>query len=102
MHLGDRHLHRRRALGKPKVWIDKIIFIFGVAGPILTLPQVYKIWHYHTAAGVSAFSWAAMALISILWIMYGLVHKDKPITYTYILWLFINSAVAIGAIIYSK
>lgn len=82
------------------LWIDKIIYIFGVAGPILTLPQVYKIWAYKTAGGVSAFSWGALAVSSVFWLVYGFIHKDKPIIFTYTLWVVINFLVMLGAIIY--
>lgn len=100
MHLGEHHFHKRRISGQPKIWIDHVIYIVGVAGPLLSLPQVYKIWHYKTAAGVSAFSWGALAVSAVVWFIYGLVHKDKPIILTYAFWIIINTLVMVGALIY--
>jgi len=34
-------------------------------------------------------------------ILYGYVHKEKPIMLAYVLWLIVNSGVAIAAIAYS-
>ncbi len=78
--------------------LDRAAIVAGIVGPAMTLPQIYQIFAFHNATGVSAFSWAAFAILDIPFIIYGLVHKDRLITVTYILWLVANLTVAFGAI----
>lgn len=110
MTLGRHHQHLRRRLYKnlepyphPKFWtrlLDRLIFVVGFASPAFTLPQLYQIYVLHNAAGVSSLTWGAYAFFDIPWILYGLVHKEAPITFTYTLWLFANALVAIGALVF--
>lgn len=80
--------------------LDRAAIVAGITGPAMTLPQIYQIFALHNATGVSAFSWAAFAILDIPFIIYGLVHKDRLITVTYILWLVANLTVAFGAVFY--
>jgi MtN3 and saliva related transmembrane protein len=106
----EAHLHRRKRRAKntepfpsPSFRIrmlDRIAIAAGIIGPVMTLPQIYDIYSTHSAAGVSALSWLAFGLLDIPFILYGVVHRDRLILVTYILWCIANFAVAIGAIIY--
>ncbi len=80
--------------------IDKIIYIVGVAGPLMTFPQLIKILVDKTSAGVSSLSWSAYFVLAIFWIIYGVVHKNKPIILTNVLWAVLDISVVIGAIVY--
>ncbi len=80
--------------------LDRLVFVAGVVGPVMTLPQLNNIYVLHEADGVSALSWGAFALLDLVWLGYGCVHRDRAITTTYTLWFFVNGAVAVGAIIY--
>jgi uncharacterized protein with PQ loop repeat len=80
--------------------IDKMIFVIGALGPILTIPQVYDVWVNHQAMGVSVISWTAYVIFDIFWVYYGVVHKERAIIFTYILWIMLNGMVALGAFIY--
>ncbi len=66
----------------------------------MTVPQIVLIYGTHDAAGVSVLSWAAYALLDVPWIVYGIVHKERLIACTYILWFLANTAVALGALVY--
>ena len=79
-------------------FIDKAIFFVGIAGPIMTLPQLSKIWIERNATGVSLASWSAYALISLCWLTYGIVHNVKPIIVTYAAWFLIETCIVIGVI----
>jgi uncharacterized protein with PQ loop repeat len=52
------------------------------------------------ASGVSPLTWGSFAFFNVFWLLYGLVHKEKPIIVAYSLWLFVNSIVTIGALLY--
>jgi len=80
--------------------IDKLIYLGGILGPLMTLPQLLKIWIGKNAVGVSAISWFAYAVGSSFWIWYGLHHKQKPIVFTYTIFLVIEVLIIIGAFVY--
>jgi uncharacterized protein with PQ loop repeat len=103
---GLHHLHKRKRSNqlkkatKAQKIMDRIIYIVGIIGPLFLLPQVLKIWIYKDASGVSAISFAALGLVSALWIPYGIMHKEKPIIINYILFTLFNFAICLGAIIW--
>ena len=108
--LGLHHFHRRKRIHKkhepyphPNKWkrfMDRAIYIVGIFGPIMTLPQLTKIWVEKNASGVSLISWTAFLLYAIFWLIYGIMHREKPIIFAYILWVTLQAIVVIGIIIY--
>lgn len=107
---GMHHVHFRKRGMKAKHpfpakhWhvrvVDRLVLLAGIVSPMMTLPQIYKIYSTQEAMGVSALSWGAFALLDVPWVVYGIVHRDRAITITYILWTLMNVTVACGAIIY--
>jgi len=79
-----------------------VVYTVGILGPLFTLPQIAKIYLYQDAAGVSLISWAAFTVFDIPWIVYGYVHRERPIVITYILWLIVNAIVCVGVLLYGK
>ncbi|MBI2030257.1 hypothetical protein HYT05_01400, partial [Candidatus Kaiserbacteria bacterium] len=87
--IGLFHMSKRRRGSKslepypsPNIWIkllDKTAVMAGIIGPIMTLPQIWQIYHFQNAAGVSALSWGAFAILDIPFILYGFVHKNTLI-----------------------
>ena len=69
MHLqhGLHHFYKRKRIYQklepyphPNKWkrlMDKLIYAVGIFGPVMTIPQLTKIWLDKNAAGVSAISW---------------------------------------------
>ncbi len=80
--------------------MDKAVYVVGAIGPLMTLPQISKIWFEKNASGVSILSWSAFLFYAIFWLIYGIIHKEKPIIFAYILWVTLQSLVVIGIIIY--
>lgn len=97
---GLHHFHRRKRIylhhepfPHPIKWkrsLDKIIYVIGIVGPLMTLPQIYPIWSTQKAVGVSIFSWLAYMVIALVWLIYGIVHREKPIIITNILWILLE------------
>lgn len=81
---GLHHYHIRKRIyqkhepfpskNKLKRNFDKLIYIAVIFGPIMTIPQLLKIWTSKNAAGVSFIAWASFSVISILWLTY--VHHN--------------------------
>jgi len=81
--------------------LDRVVLICGIAGPLLAIPQILRIYLGQNAVGVSPISWGLFATFDVPWVLYGIVHKEKPIVVTYTLWFIMNLFVLIGALIYS-
>lgn len=105
------HLHKRKRLHLPhledfpsqKKWkrfLDKIIYAAGIAGPIITIPQVVEIWKNQNAGSVSLLSWAGYLVLSIIWLTYSIVHKEKPLILMFIGNIIVQLLIVLGIIIY--
>ena len=85
---------------KLKASVDDLVYAVGVLGPLFGSVQVYKIWVYKDAAGVSVLLFGSGIIFNMVWFVYGILHKEKPIILMYSLWLIINTLITIGAILY--
>jgi uncharacterized protein with PQ loop repeat len=106
--LHHHHVRKRKHLKhepyphpqKFKRSIDRIIYVAGIVGPVMTIPQLSKIWIEKNASGVSALSWATYLIIAIFWLIYGIVHKEKPIIFTYAIWIVLEAFIVVGTLLY--
>jgi len=73
----------------------------GVLAPLALLPQVIQIYTTKSASGISLATWMLLASFSVLWVLYGVAHKDKPIIIAHVLFAILNMLVAVGALLYS-
>jgi len=85
---------------KLKGFMDTIIYIVAVLGPLIAIPQVLKIWQVQDASGVSLITWIGYLLGGFFWLSYGILHKEKPIIITNALWIFVQAFIIIGIIRY--
>jgi uncharacterized protein with PQ loop repeat len=107
---GLHHMHRRERNSSklapyphPNKWInylDNLLLAIAVIAPLMNIPQVLRIFMTREAEGVSIISFACFALFDIPWLIYGIVHKAKPIIVAYSLWFLTNLAVVAGVLIY--
>ncbi len=107
---GLHHYHLRKRIcvenqpyphpDKFKNFLDKAIYFVGMFGPIMSFPQIWKIWYYKEASGVSALSWSAYMVTASFWIMYGVAHKEKPIIVINSVWIVLEFMIVLGAILY--
>lgn len=110
MEKGMYHFHRRKRIHKKlekypskNKWInliDKLIYVVIATGIIITIPQVCKIWIEKNASGVSFVSWSGYLILSLFWLTYGLVHKEKPIIISNTLWIFLYILIISGVWLY--
>lgn len=109
MFLGPHHFHIRKRIHEkfepyphPDKWkrfIDMLIYIGGIVSPVMTLPQLFKIWVEKNIVGVSLATWVAFLVGGLFWIAYGVIHKEKPIIFIYSLGTVINALIVAGIII---
>lgn len=97
------HLKKQKYPSKNrwKRFLDHFIYFSGMLGPILTVPQIMKIFSTQSAAGNSIITWASYLFGSIIFLIYAIVHKAKPLIVIYSSWILANIAVVIGILIYS-
>jgi len=110
MNTGLHHLFRRKRIHQkhepyphPNKWkrlLDKIIYVVGIMGPIMTIPQVLHIWLEQNATGVSIITWISWLIIGLFWIVYAVAHKEKPLILVYCSWLVVHALVIIGSFLY--
>ncbi len=50
----------------------------AIATPIMTLPQLSKAWSANNQ-GASVVTWGAYVIIAIVWLLYALKNRDKPL-----------------------
>ena len=99
------YLKRKRIFNKTnthkfKDLMDKVIYGVGIFGPVVTIPQVMKIWVDKNAAGVSLISWSAYLLGAMFWVTYGILHKEKPIIFAFGSMILLHLAVVVGILFY--
>ena len=93
-----KHFHHRHKKNPQKNWIDKLVIVAVVGGPAFTVPQAYEVW-FQECQGVSVWSWGAYLVIAVIWLLYGLKHREKPIILSQLLWILLDSAVVLGIIL---
>lgn len=81
--------------------IDAIIYPIGFLGVLMALPQAYSVWVLGQTEGVSLITWASWSVFSIVWILYGMIHKAYAIVAIQTLWLFMHLAITIGILVNS-
>lgn len=107
---GLHHAHLRKRAAAPGAHpparqrlirlMDRCLVVVGVLGPLMTLPQILKIFGERSAAGIALPTWGFYVVGNAFWIAYGIVHRERPIVVTYVGWLIVNSIVVTGAVLY--
>lgn len=90
-------LHIHLSKQKRKDLLDKIVGISAFLYPMSGIPQVVLVFKGETA-GVSVLSWLGFMFFSTLFLLYGIVHKIKPLIVTNVLWLIVDGFVVFGTL----
>lgn len=91
-------VHAHLAQKKHLTMFDKIIIVASFLYPLCSLPQVIEVFNGNTE-GVSLLSWMGFMIFSVLFLVYGLIHKITPMIITNVLWLLVDGLVIIGLLI---
>ena len=95
--------HKLEIYPHPNNWIkflDRFLLIVAVIGPLMSLPQLLKIYLGQNATGISVLSFGLYAFFNVPWVIYGVVHKEKPIVIAYSLWFVSNILIVVGTLLY--
>jgi uncharacterized protein with PQ loop repeat len=91
--------HAKKKWGQKEI-SEKMVYVAAIVEPIITIPQAYVIFKDQTAAGVALSSWIGYQLLTLVWIWYAIVHKERLILVYQGLFLIIQAFVIVGAIMY--
>lgn len=92
------HIRKRKRKEKPtKGALDYAVYAASILGPLTALPQLRDLYVLKTT-GVSAVSYTGYTALSLLWLYYGTVHKDKPIIISNTLWVVANGLILVGTV----
>lgn len=99
-----QHAQQRRSLvmakkARPKL-VDRLTLGAAVLEPLVTVPQVLTIFEHHTAAAVSLSTWIGYEGLTIIWLWYGIVHREKMIVIYQSLFCASQAAVIVGGMLY--
>ena len=104
------HIHIRKRIyqnlekyphpNKWKRFVDRFIYVTAIFGPLVSIPQILKIWAEKDASGISFITWLGFLFGAIFWLFYGIMHKEKPIILSSLLWIIVEIFILIGILIY--
>ena len=109
MSLGLRHVEKRkkeRLSGFPtrssilKNALDILIYPIAIGGPLAMLPQVIQLYSERDASSLALPTWVLFVCFNIIWFVYGIVHKDRPIILTNMVLAALNFSVVAGILLF--
>lgn len=93
-------IHHYIVSKKDKRFIDKAAYLVGIMFPIFTLPQVYLLYTTQQADGLSLVTWAAYCVLTLLFLVYALVDRIKPLIVAELAWVIIDTLMIVGILMY--
>lgn len=110
MNLRQHHISvRKRATKKlepypspdaVKGFLDRVMPVVALAGPAAMLPQLFQIFETSDVSGLSLATWIIWTVLSVLWIFYGIIHKDVPIVLAQSLYIILHLIIIFAIIIF--
>lgn len=106
MHIGFHHFLKRHTAQQVtntdgvKKNLDRFIYIVTPLTVLIFIPQLLKIWVEKSTAGLSLISWIGMMAGSLFWLVYGAVHREKPMVVINIALGIIQFFIVVGIVIY--
>ncbi len=80
--------------------IGQIALVAGILQPLITLPQIIQIYSSQSATDVSLLTWTGYLIFGIIFLIYGIVYRLKPIWIGQIIWVTMQLITVTGIIIY--
>jgi uncharacterized protein with PQ loop repeat len=81
-------------------YLDSTMSVVAFISPFAVTPQILQIYQTKDVQGISLVTWIISILSSVIWLAYGLHHKDKPIIFNSILGTLFCSMITVGILIY--
>lgn len=93
------HAHVNHKKGK-HIFLDRLVVVMAVVGPLLGIPQVVDIYVGQDASGVSLLAWLGFSFYTLVFLIYGITYKLRPVIVAQSLWLCVYVFVISGILLY--
>ena len=88
--------------GVIRIAFDDSMYLIALVTPILTIPQLLLVWMQRETAGVSLITWGSYAAMSGVWLIYGILHKQKQLVLSQVLLFVLGFGVVLGVSIFQR
>ncbi|HSX30844.1 MAG TPA: hypothetical protein VLE99_02915 [Candidatus Saccharimonadales bacterium] len=58
--------------------VDTMAYVLGVGGNVAVIPQIIKAWQ-SDAPGLAVVTWVLFSAIGVVWLVYAILHRQKPL-----------------------
>jgi uncharacterized protein with PQ loop repeat len=86
---------------KFKRYFDGLMYVVGSLAPLALLPQVIHLYVHKDATGLSITTWVLLGMINGLWVVYGAIHREKPIFIANLGMCILNFSIVVGILLFS-
>lgn len=101
MSFGLKHLRQRKKSGKRfGSALDKAVYGAAIIAPFALVPQVIQLYTTKDPGSLSLPTWAILGAVNCLWLVYGIYHRESPITITNALLALFNFTIVLGILLY--
>ena len=80
--------------------IDRLIFFVAFVQPLGGIPQIVTVFRQHNATSISLTSWLIYIVFDLMWLWYGLSHKQKAVVVSALMFTVTEGLVLIGGLLY--
>lgn len=84
---------------KPQL-VDRLVYLAAIVEPLLTLPQAILVYRQKSAADISILSWIGFEIMTLIWLWYAVVHKERMIFIYQGLFLIVDGSILVAAMLY--
>lgn len=96
----DVKKHKTMTLSREAKTLALFATIVAIVEPVMTIPQAWEIWFNKSAVNISFVSWCFALFAAVVWLLYAINIKNVPLLISSVLWVFVESAVVIGILVY--
>lgn len=80
---------------KETMIVDDMAYIIGIGGNIAVIPQIIRVWS-GPAPGLAILTWLLFIFFGLIWLVYAILHNQKPLIAAQVVSLACNIIVVIG------
>lgn len=94
------HFHKHHFSKKEKSSIDRAMMVVAIIHPLTALPQAFEIYANQSAENVSLVTWLSFMAIGVVFTLYAIIHRLKPMLFNQIIWFIVDGLVVTGILLY--
>lgn len=88
-------LHQAAAKKRATHTVDALAYTVGIGGNAATIPQIIKAWQSN-APGLAVLTWLLFVCFGFVWLVYALLHRQRPLIVAQTVGIAANMAVICG------